>query len=392
MTFKFDNSMLGDVAKCDACSVAKHVHGRQAKRSLDYGKFGNVEHAALKVYFDGKGKDATLAEFDRTYDSIVPPGEAPSDVVFERQNMRTITEQFCLTRPLEQFPFEVVETEKTVGVELAPGYEFYMKRDMLVKEKETGFFVPVDHKTRWGQINQWWLRKFRGSSQFSGYIWGNRQLTGGRGDKVYVNALSMSKLPDSNRKCKLHDKKFAECGHLHTDFRLLLFRRTEEQIEKWRQDALMLAKKAEVLFNAYSDIGLLKYVPRLGTFNEGCTFCEFAEWCEGGFDPDLMDELTVYDPWEPWKVEEGKGEVVEQIGPGDRFDYLWFYDKEKGLIFPSEKAISGLTMLPNPMALKKLWDMGRDAWMAVWNGYGKMAQVEMAEFAREKMGEGNAKG
>jgi hypothetical protein len=382
--FKFDNSLLSDFAKCIALSIVKHVLGRQGRRKANYGDFGNVMHSALEHHFSSGSEPGTMGIFEAKYDALVPEGESPEDAIFERENMRKITKQFVKTRPVEKFPFIVKETEKVVGVEIADGLMFHMKRDALVEEKATGMICPMDHKTRWGSITEWWTKKFRMSSQFSGYIWGTREVSGGMGNKVYVNALSMAKLPDSNRKCKIHKMPYSECQLEHCDFQLLVYSRSEEQLEEWKRTAIFLAKQAETYFKAYGDVEMLKYAPRLGGFNESCTFCEFANWCKGGFDPEMMEEETVYKPWKPWdgiedgvKVEKGEIDRVNEVG------YHWIWDEGTGKIFPSEKLISGKKILPPMMAMKKLWDMGRDAWMEVW-GMG-ISQEEMAEFARGQM-------
>ena len=379
MTFNFDNSLLETWAECEAESVASAVLGRQGKKRALYGDLGNVMHAALDCHFNDGSKDEVVQAFSDAYDKVIPVGESPDDEAMTKDNLLTILDQYIKTRPVKAYPFEVLETEKVVGVEVKEGFKFWMKRDLLAKDKQTGAIYPVDHKTRWGQINEWWTKKFRLSSQFSGYIWGTEQTTGKKCDRVYVNAISCGKLPNSTRKCKLHKMPYNECRAQHADFQLLLYSRTPEQIEKWRLDMLFFAEQAEKYFQVFDSVDMLKYALRRGTYNGGCVFCEFAEWCRGGFQADEMDQLTVYRPWEPWKgVEDGKA------AKGEKYPYFWLWDKTLDSIYTSEKAVSGVTVLPRDMALKKLWDRGKDNWMHVWKNFPE-AQKEMAEFGRSKL-------
>ena len=72
------------------------------------------------------------------------------------------------------------------------------------------------------------------------------------------------------------------------------------QIEKWKQDALVLAKKAELMARAFGDLTVLPYAWRNGAFNGSCMFCEYKDWCLHGFEPGLAEEYCVRERWEPW--------------------------------------------------------------------------------------------
>ena len=79
-----------------------------------------------------------------------------------KENLTTILDRFCEVRPVEAFPFVPLEFEETVGVEIAPGFKFHMKRDMLIQDKQGGGIFPLDHKFRVGnKITEWWTKKFR---------------------------------------------------------------------------------------------------------------------------------------------------------------------------------------------------------------------------------------
>ena len=380
MTFNFDNSLLGDFTKCEAQAVVKHVLGRQARRKKLYGDLGNVAHKALDEHFGGADRNRVGQVLELEYDKVVPVGETPEEEMMSKSNLKTVIDVYCEKRPVASFPWEVVEREKTVGVELEDGLKMWFKRDMLVRDKKTGLHYPVDHKTRWGQINEWWTKKFRKCSQFTGYIWATRELTGEPVDKIYVNAISCGKLPDSTRKCRVHGVPYLECRRQHVQFELLIYPRLEEQIEKWRRDVVHWAKQARGYFEIFNSVEMLPHALRRGEFNEGCTFCEFADWCREGFVADLMEEYTVYDPWRPWETAE---QTVAVVSGAD-----WYYRVANDYIQAVPKGTSmgaNWGVLPERMALKKLWDKGKEAWERVW-GECPQAHDAMTKFAREKGG------
>ena len=307
MTFNFDNTMLCDFAGCDASAIAKYVFGLRGRGEKIAADMGNAYHSALELHFHGGSKRDVTVLFEREYDKVIPPGEQPEEARFGRKNCITIMERYCDTRPVDKMPWTVVETEVVRGIVLDDKGEFifWVKRDILGQDKQTGFYVPVDHKTA-GNLSAWWARKWRLTSQLSGYCWFTGQEYGQPVKECYVNALEVKKLPDSSRRCAAHGVKYIECGPEHANFQIYAYRLSQEQLNKWKSDALIIAKQAKILMQAFGDINLLPYARRNGAFNDSCVFCEFKEWCAGDFSPGLAEVLTIYDPWEPWK----DGQVV----------------------------------------------------------------------------------
>lgn len=301
--FNFDNQSMKDLANCVAAWVARHVLGLVSKKEKLAADIGNAYHRALEHHFSQAVKAKVVEVFAAEYDKIVPYGEQPEEPRFARQNCVKILERYCDTRPPSVFPFEVVELEKVKGVEIAPGLVFWVKRDMLVREKQTSQMAVVDHKTS-SRLTDWFARRYRLTSQLTGYTWFTSQETGQLITKAYINGIEVGKLPDSTRKCKTHGVPYAECSAEHANFQLYQYTRTPEQIEKWKQDVLVLAKQAQVLAQGFGQIETLPYVMRNGAFNEACMFCEFSDWCQQGFAPELAGEYCVSDPWRPWEMGE----------------------------------------------------------------------------------------
>lgn len=295
-----DNTLLCDVAKCDAAGIARHVLHLRGKGEKVAADIGNCFHAALEQHFRGAGKGEVLSAFRAEHAKLFPGNIQPEEDRFTLANCERILTRYVDVRPAEKFPFEAVEFEKTVGVELAEGITFYAKRDLLVKDRVSRIFASCDHKTT-RVISDWWSKKFRMTSQMSGYVWATQQLTGSPCGECYVNAIEVQKIPDSSRKCAKHKVAYAECGIEHINFELLVYGRKQEQIERWKQDAEVIARQFGVLKQAFPAIEYLPFARRNGAFSDGCTFCEFSGWCAVGFDAGMAGEFVVSEEWAPWK-------------------------------------------------------------------------------------------
>jgi len=307
MTFNADNTLLEDFAKCEAAGIVRHVFGLRGLKEKVAADIGNAYHAALEGHFMGREKRSVVEIFEGEYDKIIPPGEQPEEERFARINCIKILERFCDTRPVDGFPFEPVSFEEIKGVPIDENgdYVFWAKRDMLVREKATGAYAVVDHKTT-QRITDWFARRFRLTSQLTGYVWLTSEEMKQAVTTAYVNGIEVAKLPDSSRKCTKHStpgnpKKFIECSAEHANFQLFQYIRKPEQIAKWKQDALIGMKRAEFMKGAFGhDLGLVKYAMRNGAFNGNCMFCEFADWCAGDFEVGLAGDYTVLEKWGPW--------------------------------------------------------------------------------------------
>ena len=168
--------------------------------------------------------------------------------------------------------------------------------------------VPLDHKTTAQSLGLYWQKKWKLGSQLSGYVWGTMMETGKPCPFAYVNALRMNKLPDSSRKCYVHQMKYSECRCEHTEFQLLTYGRERHNLEQWRRDAILLARKYQRIREAYPDIEVVQYAPCEGTFlgMGGCSGCEFSKYCRMGKRPEFADALLVRGEWKPWEGDDVK--------------------------------------------------------------------------------------
>ncbi len=318
-----DNSNLKLLFGCEASYVLSHVYGLGAKNDDGvFGGLGNLIHDALEIFFTTRNMYKALIYIERNYRSFTPPGYAPDPKDKKGVHFNSVLtnfESYCKANPPATWPFDVIDTERTVGIQIAQAVNFWFKRDMVVKYKTTGDYAPVDHKTRWGQINHFWLNKFEMESQFTGYLWASKLFGKHEGyettDYLVGNIISMAPLPSSNRICKLHDMKFSECGGYHLDSRWIFFHRTPEQLDGWKTAVKLMIPKLQdyqklkdfIDKERRSGKGIdykpLHRYPRNGAFTGACTWCEFKDWCRKGFNPLFAEEFVQPKVWAPWDEE-----------------------------------------------------------------------------------------
>ncbi|MCG7853678.1 MAG: PD-(D/E)XK nuclease family protein [Methanosarcinaceae archaeon] len=305
MIFPVDNTRLMSIAACTTQAVIRHGLGYSGKGSKIAADVGNAFHAGLMHWFLGEDIGASLCAFEDEYKKLEKEWKEAAEPRLGLVNARAVFEIWLERHAVDSFPWIVMEAERTVGVPLEggpDGIEFFMKRDLLVKTKDTGFYYPVDHKST-GRITDWWSKKFRLGSQMTGYMWGTQRQVGF--DKpvqgAFINAIELAKLPEpSDKKCATHKVKYSECWKAHAKGELLVVGRTPAKLEIWEKDARMLARRLQAFVDGFKDFELVTLLPQEGMFNDGCTFCEFGEFCKFDRNPAMVETLLQYNPWAPW--------------------------------------------------------------------------------------------
>lgn len=394
--FKCDNSLLAARSGCVASGVSEYCLGRIGKGDKEAADVGNMSHDWMEVHFRGGSPGDVAAKFHAGYDKLFPATKPPTEERFSRNNLQVIMEEFVKRNPLEptqtvkEYPFKPMTFEQVVGFDLCEGVRFYAKRDMLVEEKQTGLVMPLDHKTT-RLIREWWQKKWRFSSQMLGYAWATGQETGNLPSHVVVNAVELGNLPRSNYKCKKHKMKFSECYRQHVNFQVLKYQIQPEMVERWLATAILQAKQAKMEFQVYGSPEMIQHAPRTGLFTGACTFCGLKDWCRTDFRADKMEHLTVGHRWAPWDEAVGEAVVVpegEVLAPSvstepEERGLNWYYNPKTGKIWVSKVPLTGFTLMTQEMALKALWQQGKDAWMEVWQTY-PIAQEAMADYGRRQ--------
>jgi len=308
---RVDNSRLTSVATCDTQAVLQYVHGYQAKDEPAPRMGGKVGHESLAHYFNTGDKEAALKVFWDNYKPFsdqhqVEDGDMPQ---WGFRNMYDVLKHYYATHPIERFPFKIVEgsVETAVVAKLTDDIEMWCMLDWLSRENVTAGLYPGDNKFRGAGITHWWLRQFIRGSQLTGYMWAAQQQYGEVVPGAYLNAIDMKKLPDlrykkdgTPYKCKKHGTLVTECRMLHSEHQLKIVTRTPQAIEDWKVEATGFAQKFQRLVRTFPDIGTIEYAGVQGTFNGGCTFCQFKDFCNAGRRPELIEGMLIHAPWEPW--------------------------------------------------------------------------------------------
>lgn len=271
------NSVLAATAKCDTEAYLKFHKGLAAKEQVAQLHAGTAIHEALAGHFRGLSKIHCLAEFAAAYQGT----EAYEDTPYAFGSVMRILDKWLSENPLASLPFEVVTVEERVKVPFAPGVEFSVKLDALVKSKIDGGLYVVDHKTT-AHLTDYWLAKYELDSQMTGYLWAVNELYREKGLVVQgavINAIEIKHIPNSNRKCRDHGVEYFECGlhHLKTRFFGPILR-SPEQIENWKRNAEELTDSYTQL-TGYSN---LSGVRQQGMFSNSCSFCDFKPFCLAG--------------------------------------------------------------------------------------------------------------
>lgn len=295
-TYAVDNSTLKAVARCQLEAQMRYHHGyalTEARAPLEQGLAG---HEALAAYYMSGDVDTALKIYASQYKAWSDAHiEDPRDRL-SYYNTNRVLQQWLVTHPVHELPYEVDPKYIEVGMRarLDKVTDYVGRLDMLVRDKATGKLTVLDHKFT-GRIDDLWVNAWKLDSQLTGYMWGAEQIVGEPVHRGYINAIEVSKLPDSQKKCSKHKMAYAECGSTHMKSQLISVTRTPYEVEMWRHTALLLAAR----FEAGNDLAL-DALPAEGFFHGACRLCEFKVWCQSGR-PETMMHIFTINKWQPFE-------------------------------------------------------------------------------------------
>jgi PD-(D/E)XK nuclease superfamily len=313
MSLFVDNTILSKVAKCTSAAVLGHVHHRVASEESAPAFSGQKAHEAMAHYFMGHPIEECLTIFEKGYKEWSDENVIDGDRLGWR-NMQELLEIWMKQHPIDNLPYKVPSFEHVeVGfkqpLDEHGDYVLTGRMDLAVHDSAMQL-CPLDHKFR-GQITADWVRGFRLASQMTGYMWVCGKVYDKPVLKGYVNAIETRKLPENrNWKCKTHGTKYHECLFAHAKSQLIELVRTPDQLEYWRQNALLLAKRFEKMKAKYGgSVEAILNAPMEGSFDGGCAFCSFQTFCSEGKPISVINERLAYREWNPLDIVTGK--VVE---------------------------------------------------------------------------------
>lgn len=267
----FDNTRIQSIRKCEMHYALRHILGYVPVKEYEPFVVGRAYHDL----WEKRLKNEPLPDLDYEY---TKPENSPYNVssVFE--------EWYKRERPSDM----VLMVESPWKTELAPGFWYYAKCDLVCSDSE-GRPYPIDHKTT-SAINKTFWEQFKYSPQLMGYC----VATGSK--KAAINACEKVLLRrDKSRKCRTHGVPFSECTLKHIKTETRFFYYTEDQLKTWRSAILEYAKHVASLELVGYSIGV---IPKRNIY--ACP-CEYEEYCWDGADLNNPQEFKI----EKWDIRSG---------------------------------------------------------------------------------------
>lgn len=308
MPIYVDNTLLSSMAKCTTQAQIRHGLGLTTPDDYATLRCGSAWHLAMECHLKGGLLEDCLDAFENDYYKWACANVAVGDRL-SYENVIRILEAWLEDHALESMPYRVpgpdfVECGFAYPLDDEGEIMFCGRFDAAVQDRTTEDWYVLDHKTT-GMITSDKVRKYQNDSQMSGYIWALQQQVPERARGAFINMIELKKLPgDKKRKCPTHGVVYAECGIMHSKRELFIIERTPEQLEAWRQTAVQLAMQYALTKQSVAgDLERAKYLPKEGTFNNSCEWCELRELCTMGFPRGLVQGNLIHHPWQPWAVE-----------------------------------------------------------------------------------------
>lgn len=267
---------------------------------------GAALHLALQSHFLGHSIDNSMAAFEGAYKQHALERFDDSHRL-SWSNTSAIVLHYLRHNPPSRFPFTVLPqfVEEPIRVPLPWNEEEDLVAvvDLVGVMRDTEDFCIVDHKSTF-RITDDWRLKWNYDPQLSLYLFATalalRQPVA-RG-MAFINAIEFSKLPTSNRKCATHNVPFVECRMAHVNTTLLgPFLRPPEVISNWRTTAYSLWLTRKINKSSFRKVledttgfaswVVVKNAPQEGLYNDGCKWCQFREFCQGGKSRDYYQNV-----------------------------------------------------------------------------------------------------
>lgn len=289
------NHSLGYVVDCDTRAVLYALGYRDQPMMEAPAKCGIGLHDAFAEYLLTENKQAAIAKFTSSYRKWSDIN-VPQDDGYSYENVLKIISFWFDQNPLTRFPFTVIPelVEKSFEIPLLDdgSITFNGRPDAIVaSRKNKNEIYIVDHKTV-GFIRPKWLSGFEMDAQMSGYFYMAEQY-GLDVKGIYINALEIKKLSDSQSTCPEHKVPRIQCAVRHVGYRLVPYSRNEENVKEWYRTAVSEAIKLRHILDKTPDIRYIRRQRQQGSFRKVCTNCGFFEFCVRGRDPDLAEKLLI---------------------------------------------------------------------------------------------------
>ena len=294
-----DNSMLQDIFSCSTRAWVKYVQHKQMRvqdqKARERMQVGNVFHNVFEACLLHHDISKILCDLSHEYGLMFPEGVTQEK--YTRENLLVIAAVWLRDLSTYFRDYDVLATEKTLEMALAPDVTFFGTPDAVL-ENEQGIWIVDNKTTGWlsEEKKHFWAR----GSQGMGYWELVHEHYGKEPRGVVWNALEIGKIPpydgNLNKKCAKHSVKYGECQVLHVNKVMVgPVTYTREQLALWRRQAERGASIMQVLEQTGMDAHLL---PMEGQFTyPGCSQCQFTDWCWGGRNVQMMPSMMEVYLW-----------------------------------------------------------------------------------------------
>lgn len=299
-----DNSTMQSLV-CDTRAFLRYVMHLTIPDRVAELESGIAGHEVLARFFMGQPKPKALRAlrpYDTWYKEQIATGTELNER-FKPENLQKILVEWMAQHPVESMPVRMNPKMIEIGFQtvLSPEHNIVLVgRNDAIVEDMTGNVAPMDNKFT-GRISPAWVEKFRTDSQFSAYAYATSKHTGERCLRGYVNAIELSKLPDSDRTCSVHKLQYSQCGNMHGKSKIFVVTRTPKALKQWKSDAIDRGVRFRELKELYAKKGAkaVATLPQQGTFFNACMYCEYLTFCAHGRPVAELNNLYVKRVWNP---------------------------------------------------------------------------------------------
>lgn len=283
-------SALASTAICSTKVALSHL-GYDGKEPSGPQMAGQVAHEALAAWLKGLSPDEAVSLFKEKYDPWAATHVEPDDRL-EASNlakilgvyMRRKTGQLSWKPQAIEEPFEV-DLNDDGSIKLIGVFDVRGPWQDPGSDSGHGQSVVVENKTT-GRISSLWVEGYQEDPQLTAYWYAHQEKFGRVPLYVVVNAIEFSRLPLSDRPCRDHGRPMRVCHQLgtHAKFSQFLTTRDPDQVEAWRQGAILLANRYRRIITRYADLEAASTAPQEGKFVRGsseigCKGCQFKNYC-----------------------------------------------------------------------------------------------------------------
>lgn len=264
----YSNSSLNCFAECPRRYYLRYPAQLRHRTATNHPmEYGSAMHEGLAVL----GKEGTLEEAQAAFKKAYPVQLDPSDQARTVANGVQTLAWYVREYEADAEMYEVLEVE-----ELNKGDDdFVVKLDRVVKERDTGRILGMDHKITGSYLDYKWWGKFEPNSQISEYIRFIKEKYD-YCDGFIIDGIGMRYRSRAYK---------GEPAGFWARFERQTFNRRDDQLADDYQDRLYWIERIESA----------RSTNHWGKNTEACWNCDYKDICKFGYQWPLDRELIIAD-------------------------------------------------------------------------------------------------